>query len=276
MSRPVLKPEEKHADHNPGYASAMAKAAEQYKRAMQDEKSREQWIENYLPLVKSIVGRLRHHFPESYQTEDMYGIGARALVIAVNKFDPGKGKAFGNYATLRIKGALLDELRKIDSLPRSNRAKARSLQATISSFEAKHKRTPSIEETRAELGLSLVEYQQLLKQTQPVTFIPIDNGNSRENNSGSEDNLPLSEVLADPTEVSIEDITEKRDKVRILRDLIKELPDQNKKILMLYYFEELKLSEIAQIFSLTEGRISQILSHSIMCIRSHFQTLDPN
>ena len=116
MSRPVLKPEEKQADHNHGYASAMAKAAEQYKRAMQDEKSREQWIENYLPLVKSIVGRLRHHFPESYQTEDMYGIGARALVIAVNKFDPGKGKAFGNYATLRIKGALLDELRKIDSL----------------------------------------------------------------------------------------------------------------------------------------------------------------
>ena len=82
--------------------------------------------------------------------------------------------------------------------------------------------------------------------------------------------------MADPTEVSIEDIvTEKRDKVRILRDLIKELPDQNKKILMLYYFEELKRFEIAQIFSLTEGRISQILSHS-QCVSVHFQTLDPN
>ena len=75
---------------------------------MQDTKSRDLWIEDYLPLVKSIVSRMRHHFPESYETEDMYGIGARALVVAVNKFDSSKGKAFGNYATLRIKGALLD------------------------------------------------------------------------------------------------------------------------------------------------------------------------
>ena len=253
----------------------LAKAAERYKKAMQDTKSRDLWIEDYLPLVKSIVSRMRHHFPESYDTEDMYGIGARALVVAVNKFDSSKGKAFGNYATLRIKGALLDELRKIDSLPRANRAKARSLQSTISTFETKHNRSPSIEEIRKELGLSQSEYEKLLKQTQPVTFVPIDGGAS--NSSGhSEDGLSLSETLSDPTEVTTQELTEKKEKVKILRDLIKELPDQNKKILMLYYYEELKLSEIAQIFSLTEGRISQILSHSLLCLRSNFQTLDPN
>ena len=94
----------------------MAQAAERYKKAMQDQKSRDLWIEDYLPLVKSIVSRMRNYFPESYDTEDMYGIGARALVVAVNRFDPSKGKSFGSYATLRIKGALLDELRKIDCL----------------------------------------------------------------------------------------------------------------------------------------------------------------
>lgn len=257
-----------------GYSlKGMEKAAEKYRQAMKDDKTRNEWIENYLPLVKSIVSRLRHHFPESYDTEDMYGIGARALVVAVNKFDSTKGKAFGNYATLRIKGALLDELRRIDSLPRSNRAKARSLQATISAFESKHNRAPSISEIKNELGLSQPEYEKLLKQTQPVTFIPIDGGSS-DAQGGNDDSLPLSETLSDPTEVSAPERAEKKEKVRILRELIKNLPDQSKKILMLYYYEELKLSEIAQIFSLTEGRISQILSHSLLCLRSNFQTLD--
>ena len=260
------------ADHGHSL-QGMKKAAEKYRQAMKDEKSRNQWIENYLPLVKSIVSRLRHHFPESYETEDMYGIGARALVVAVNKFDSTKGKAFGNYATLRIKGALLDELRRIDSLPRSNRAKAKSLQATIAAFETKHNRTPSISEIKNELGLSHAEYEKLLKQTQPVTFIPIDGGTS-DSYGSSEESLPLSETLSDPTDISAPDRAEKKEKVKILRDLIKDLPEQNKKILMLYYYEELKLSEIAQIFSLTEGRISQILSHSLLCLRSNFQTLE--
>jgi RNA polymerase sigma factor FliA len=123
------------------------------------------------------------------------------------------------------------------------------------------------------LGLSQPEYEKLLKQTQPVTFIPIDGGSS-DAQGGNDDSLPLSETLSDPTEVSAPERAEKKEKVKILRELIKNLPDQSKKILMLYYYEELKLSEIAQIFSLTEGRISQILSHSLLCLRSNFQTLD--
>ena len=132
----------------------MKQAAERYRKAMTSEKDRERLIEDYLPLVKSIVSRMRHHFPDSYEMEDMYGIGAKALVVAVNQFDPSKGKAFGNYAALRIRGALLDELRRIDSLPRANRAKARSLQATIAELEARDKRPPSMEEIRNELSLS--------------------------------------------------------------------------------------------------------------------------
>lgn len=252
-------------------AYGMKKAAEKYKLAMQDGKSRDRWIENYLPLVKSIVSRLRHHFPEYYDPEDMYSIGAKALVLSVNQFDSSKGKSFGNYATLRIKGALLDELRKIDSLPRANRAKARSLQATIAAFESKHKRTPTESEVRTELGLSIEEHDKLLKQTQPVTFVPIDGPS---NNTAGGEGLSLSETLSDPNESTTPEKTEKKEKVLILRELIKSLPVQQQKILVLYYFEELKLSEIAKIFSLTEGRISQILSHSLLCLKSSFQTLD--
>jgi RNA polymerase sigma factor for flagellar operon FliA len=152
----------------------MMAAASKYREAMKSEKSRNQLIEDYLPLVKSLVSRMRSHFPDHYEMEDIYGVGVKALVISVNQFNPSKGKSFGNYATLRIKGALLDELRKIDCLPRANRAKAKSLQATIAEMEARVKRPVGVDEVKKELNLNDAEYAQLLKQTQPVSFVPID------------------------------------------------------------------------------------------------------
>lgn len=164
----------------------MKQAAERYRQAMASEKDRERLIEDYLPLVKSIVSRMRHHFPDSYEMEDMYGIGAKALVVSVNQFNPSKGKSFGNYAALRIRGSLLDELRRIDSLPRANRAKAKSLQATIAELEARDKRPPEVETIRKELSLTPSEYEKLLKETQPITFVPIDSSLDRGQSEGKD------------------------------------------------------------------------------------------
>ena len=252
-------------------SAKMKVAADRYCAAMQKEKTRDKWIEDYLPLVKSIVSRLRHHFPDHYDSEDMYGIGAKALILAVNQYDPTKGKSFGNYAALRIKGSLLDELRRIDCLPRANRAKARSLQLTLHNLESELKRQPNEDEILGELKISKREYGKLLKETQPISFIPID-GYSEHSGEG-EEGLPLSETLSDPTEQNALEKTEGREKIILLRERIKDLPDQQKKILMLYYYEELRLSEIAQIFGLTEGRISQILSHSVLSLKAHFKSL---
>ncbi len=210
----------------------MKQAAERYRQAMASEKDRERLIEDYLPLVKSIVSRMRHHFPDSYEMEDMYGIGAKALVVSVNQFNPSKGKSFGNYAALRIRGSLLDELRRIDSLPRANRAKAKSLQATIAEMEARDKRPPEVDEIRKELSLTPSEYEKLLKETQPVTFVPIDSSVERGQTEG--EGLSLSETLSDPTEEDALDKTEQKEKVLLLRDKIKQLPDQQQKILLLY------------------------------------------
>lgn len=251
--------------------AGMQEAANLYEKAMKNKQSRDAWIEKYLPLVKSIVSRMRHHFPESYDTEDIYGVGVRALILSVNRFDPSKGKSFGNYAALRIKGSLLDELRKIDHLPRANRAKAKSLQSTILSLESKLKRPPTDVEVTAALGLSEKEYRKLLKQTQPVTFVPIDSAMGTSNSEGC--SLSLHETICDPTEVTAFEAVEKKEKILHLRKHIKELPDQHQKILMLYYIEELRLSEISQVFKLSEGRISQIISHSILTLRAHFQSV---
>ena len=252
----------------------MAQAAERYKKAMQDQKSRDLWIEDYLPLVKSIVSRMRNYFPESYDTEDMYGIGARALVVAVNRFDPSKGKSFGSYATLRIKGALLDELRKIDCLPRSNWSQSSILKQLSQILRPNDRRSPTVDEIQKELGITQPEYEncsnkpnQLHLFQSMVGFLILTVRQTKVCHYRK----PYPTRLKQPHKKLL-----KKGKIIILRDLIKDLPDQNKKILMLYYFEELKLSEIAQIFSLTEGRISQILSHSILCLRSNFRTLESN
>jgi RNA polymerase sigma factor for flagellar operon FliA len=250
----------------------MTIAAESYRQAMKTKESRDQWIEKYLPLVKSIVCRLRHHFPDSYETEDMYGVGVRSLILAVNRFDPAKGKSFGNYAALRIKGGLLDELRRIDHLPRANRAKARSLQATILELEMSLSRPPTEEEVRAKLNLTPAEYGKLLKQTQPVVFIPMD-GKNYDHGDGDETSS-LTETLDDPTECTAFEKVDKAEKILLLREKIKDLPEQSQKILLLYYIEELRLSEIAHLFKLSEGRISQIISQSILTLRAHFQTFE--
>ena len=137
----------------------------------------------YLPLVKATVLRMKHNFPESYQIDDMYGVGARALVYG-KPIRFLEGKSFGNYAALRIR-ALLDELRRLDYLPRSNRAKAKSLQFNNSSLENKLKRSsPSTEEVEQELSLSEGEYASLLKDTQPAALFrsktPPENSGSSE------------------------------------------------------------------------------------------------
>ena len=243
-------------------------ASENYRKAMRSDTERDKLIQDYLPLVKSIVVRMRHNFPEHYEIDDIYGVAVRALIVSVNHYNPTKGKSFGNYAALRIRGSLLDELRKIDALPRANRAKARSLQSTIGDFELKHNRTPTESEICKELNLSADEYAKLLRETQPISFVPIDGNHQR---GIGEENLPLSETLDDPTEITSAERLEEKEKVTMLRDKIKELPDQQKKILMLYYFEELRLSEIAHIFGLTEGRISQILSQTILTLKAQFK-----
>ena len=129
---------------------------------------------------------------------------------------------------------------------------------------------PTHEEICTELKITTKEYRKLLKETQPVVFVPFESSSSNSDSESFSDSL--SETLYDPTEPTAIDNLERKEKVVELRERIKELPEQNQKILMLYYIEELRLSEIAHVFNLSEGRISQILSHSIISLRAKFQT----
>ena len=229
------------------------------------QKGAKELVEENLGLVRHIVSRMLPYFQSEADREDFHSIGVKGLILAANQFDAQKGKSFANYASIRIRGEILDELRRMDSFSRKNRAHAKELQKATDDLQAKFKRPPTEEEIQKELKLDNKQYNKLIKATEPISFIPIDSPGSSD-----EEGSTLAEIISDPTEQNAGDIAEKRDLLALVRGKIKTLPDQEKKILVLYYYEGLRLSEIAEVFGLTESRISQILSIIILNLKAHF------
>ncbi len=226
--------------------------------------------EQYLPLVKSIVSRMRIYFPSHVDIEDIYGVAVSGLLSAVQKFNPAKGKAFGSYATLRIRGALIDEMRRLDWMPRSTRAMAKKLRIVLENLEQKHSRPPTEEEIRLQMGLSAKDYAQLLAKVRPITFISLDKTLS----VGNSDIPAIHESIDDVTQVNAREQCETRDMVKIIKERIKDLPEIPRKILLMYYYEGMRLAEIAAVFGLTESRICQIHSQAILSLRATISRLN--
>jgi RNA polymerase sigma factor for flagellar operon FliA len=185
----------------------------------------------------------------------------------VRKFDPEQGCSFASYAAMRIRGAILDELRRMDWCPRRARARSRKLKETINDVEQSLGRAATDEEVRAALGLSRKEYAKWVEDAKPVTFLAIDHRNEGEEGEGAS----LHELLADETDVTGRDNLEKQELLELLTQRMTELPDIPKKILAMYYFENMRLAEIAAVFSLTESRICQIHAQTILGLRAYLQ-----
>jgi len=228
-------------------------------------------VEQYLPLVKSLVGKMRPFFPETTRSEDLYSLGLKGLITAINHFQPEKNTTLGSYASLRIRGTLLDELRRLDPMSRGSRAKAKKLRRTLEEMEARLRRPPEEEEVRGELGLTTGEYAQLLNEVQPITILSLDAAGVP--NADGDAVTGLEEVVSDATEQNSRDICENHEIIELLRERITHLPEDSRKILTMYYYEDMRLKEIAQVFSLSEGRISQILTHTVLGLQTYFQSL---
>jgi RNA polymerase sigma factor for flagellar operon FliA len=231
-------------------------------------------VNQYLPLVKSQVSKFRGSFPDSTSTEDLYSLALKGLITAINQYDPTKNSTLGAYASLRIRGTLLDELRKIDPMSRASRAKAKQLRHTIEEFEIRNGRVPEPEEVRKELKLSASEYAKLLEEVQPITIFSLQGAG---NPSAETDQAAgLEEVISDATEQDSRDICENHELVELLRERIARLPEDARKILTMYYYEDMRLKEIAKIFNRSEGRISQILTHTVLTLQTYFQSISLN
>jgi RNA polymerase sigma factor for flagellar operon FliA len=232
--------------------------------ASADEK---QVIEENLHLVRNVVDRMKAGLPSHIDADDLYSVGVTGLIAAAGRFDPSQGCAFSSYATLRIRGAILDELRRMDWCPRRARARGRKLRAATVEVEQRLGRAATDEEVRMELGLSHKDYTKWVETSRPVVFVAID-----QQNDGAEGDSPsLHELLADETDVTGRESMERREVIELMTSRLAELPEIPKKILAMYYFENMRLAEIAAAFGLTESRICQIHAQTIQGLRAYLQ-----
>lgn len=239
-----------------------------------DEPSRElrdQLILHYSPLVKYVAGRMAVGLPQNVDQADLVSYGIFGLIDAIEKFEPARGFRFETYAISRIKGAILDELRSIDWVPRSVRTKARAIENAYAKLEATHHRSPSDTELAAELDITVDRLQTTLGQISFVGVAALDELLSVGGDRG--ESMTLGDTIADRSDgpVLAFEANEMRE---LLGDALRRLPERERKVLGLYYFEGLTLAQIGQILGVTESRVCQIHTRAVLQLRSRMQAAD--
>lgn len=216
----------------------------------------------YLPIVKGEVSRFKLRLPRHIEAEELHGVAIAGLMRAIER---GKGiydEKFGAYVRQRVRGAILDELRRVDVYSRSVRRKARAFDEVVQNIEQREGRIATGEEIRTELGLSLEAFKNLMEELRPISFISFD-----DHINDFQDQLPLAERLEDPTEETVVENVERKEMLEMLEQRLHKLPDIQKKILHMYYFGDFRLAEIAEVFELSESRICQLHTQAIRGLR---------
>lgn len=227
-------------------------------------------VDHYLPLVRAIVNRMAASLPSHVDIDNLRSVGMIGLLNALRNYDPEGGSSFESYARVRVRGSLLDELRKIDWVPRSVHSKNRRVQAVVQVLEQELGRVPNNLEIATRLGISEDEYEVLQDEIRPATFVCLDAPMSYD----SEDSPSHYESLADDNQTSPFEETHRGEVIQLIGERLKQLPDMQRKVLMLYYYEDLRLREIADIFGLTESRICQIHAQAILSIKNFLERKD--
>ncbi|MCP5105439.1 MAG: FliA/WhiG family RNA polymerase sigma factor [bacterium] len=224
----------------------------------------EKQVLDNLNIVKIIASKIHARIPSGIELADLVHTGILGLIDAVRKFDPTKGVKFATYASLRIRGAILDELRNLDWASRSLRQKIKEVEAAFEALEIKLGRPPSEEETAKSLNISLREFQKLLDESRGVGIGVFRI--SSEDEANISNGKVLKYYLDDESTSPVLEL-EKKEMKTLLVSLMKNLPGKEKLVLSLYYLEDLNLKEIGKVMELTESRISQIRTASILRLR---------
>ena len=221
-------------------------------------------VSQYAPLAKYVAGRLSIGMPSSVEFEDLVNCGIIGLMDAVERFEPDKNVKFKTYAITRIRGAIYDELRSLDWVPRSVRQKAREIEEAIRITEARLGRSATDEEVAECLNISTSEYRNDLYKVSCTSILSL---NDLRSNSDGDDKIALMDSLEAPASMNPDVIVEKKEMKRIIAEAVKELPEKEQKVLVLYYNEELTLKEIGKVLDVTESRVSQLHTKAISRLR---------
>ena len=221
-------------------------------------------IEEHLSLVRYIASRIAGRLPNHIELDDLANDGVIGLIDAIDKFDTSRKIKFKTYAEFRIKGAILDELRALDWVPRSTRQKASRIEKAFSHLEQQLGRSPSDHEVVEHMGISFDAYHQMLGESRGISLVSLDELHS-DSDEANERNLL--EFLTDPEAVDPAEVMNLDQVYQIVAESIDLLPEKERLVISLYYYDELTMREIGQILEITESRVSQVHTKAILRLR---------
>ena len=231
---------------------------------------RDTLICQHVGLVRTVAGRLAMRLPPHVSRDDLESAGVPGLLAAIESYDPEKEVDFAAYAQARIRGAILDELRDMDPLPRSLRDKARRIEAGIALLQQRHRRAPTDEEVAKFLGLGLEMYQQILVELRGGLHVSLDatraTGEESEDGEAGAPQLPETRTPSPWQSLAL------KERQTILAGILDDLPSAERMVLSLYYYEELTMKEIGSVLEVTESRVSQIHSAALLRIRTRLRS----
>ncbi|MGI9080913.1 MAG: RNA polymerase sigma factor WhiG [Thermoleophilaceae bacterium] len=234
-----------------------------------DQRARERLVLAYAPLVKYVAGRMSSGLPAHVEEADLISYGLLGLISAIERFDTTRDIRFETFAITRVKGSIIDELRSLDWVPRSVRAKAREIERANAKLEHQLHRAPTDEEMADSLGVSAEEFQESLVKISNSSVVALDELWTVSDSSG--DTVSLLDTIQDPDAVDPSremDLTDMKDR---LADAIARLPEREKLVVALYYYENLTLREIGEVLGVTESRVSQLHTKAVLRLKSRLQ-----
>lgn len=228
-----------------------------------DKRTKEKLILEYAPLIKFIAQKIAVRLPSNIEFDDLVSSGVIGLMDAIDKYDPSRDNKFKTYAEFRIRGAILDELRAQDWVPRSVREKAKQLERAHIRLEQQLGRVPTEDEITKELQISKEEYYELLNQVKSVSILSLDEAGSF-NSSDRKSILSLLESCKIPSPIAQLNLKTVKD---VVTKAIESLPEKQRLVLSLYYYEDLNLKEIGEVLDVTESRVSQLHTQAILWLK---------
>lgn len=231
---------------------------------------REKFIRQYMPLVKYVAGKVAVGMPSNVEFDDLVGYGQFGLLDAINKYDTSKNVKFKTYAVTRIRGAIFDELRQIDWVPRSVRQKSREIEDAIASLESRLGRTASNAEIAESLNMTEEDYNRTVMKVSGTSILSL---NDVWYAGDDNDNMSIGNNIEAPSSLNPDIMAEREAVKKVIAEAINELPEKEKMVIVLYYHEDLTFKEIGEVLEVSESRISQLHTKANLRLRAKLTNL---
>ena len=262
MPQTTANPEQRsvHDEDRP----VQVKAARAYQKVKLTESTEDELLDAYATVISQMVHRFAPLVRVTVDVDDLKNIASLALIQAAHGFDPTAGMSFESYARMRIRGAILDEIRKSQPLSRTVYSRRKELENTIESLRIELNRQPEEDEIAARLGIRIEAYRTLLDSLRPIIFVPLHQLMEGEDDFSHADNL----YTADITQEDPGETTGRRELHELIRDRIQQLTRQQQKVILLFHYEGLRMKDVAELLSISESRVCQINTEAVLSLRS--------